>query len=502
MPLHQDDMLWLSNYADMIEQAGQMDLAWQIRRYAWQNRDVMPARDIDTLVSRLAQTLRFAPIDQAQRALYAAIMQAQTPAGAAPSQADRDRIDELVYSWHLGQEDDAAARFWYWQRHARQLTDPHYLELAAAVKRGDDEAIARFLARDGVATQPADQASMAQEAGLWPLALSLTHYHANGTPDNDALHLSLSDQLLANQPEQVALGMVRVQGSDVTGTRLLLQGTAALTPNTRLSLALDRAPLTYEPSGYSQINTHAMVTLSLLGPSNARGGGAGLSLSALANKGRQSYAGFVLHLAGGVEDLGWTLEGAINEQAADDGLLMLLGKQDRVTAQGSWRINRMINGEVQLSYNRFALQDGTYLGAKTDEALALQYRLPQSPFSVRGSVEAAQYHASGNTSSNYDNVLPNTDTLGSAELLPQNFQRADIALGYDIENRDVFRRDIRPFGSIGTGYHSISGRQFEWLIGLGGRVFGSDRLALYGQQNTDASGGQNREYGLNYEFYY
>ncbi|KPC52965.1 tetratricopeptide repeat protein [Amantichitinum ursilacus] len=502
LPQHQDDMLWLSNYADMIEQAGQMDLAWQIRRYAWQNRDVMPARDIDTLVSRLAQTLRFEPIDKAQRTLYAAILQSQTPAGDAMSQSDRDRIDELIYSWHLGQEDDAAARFWYWKRHARQLTDPHYLELAAAVKRGDDEAIARMLARDGVATQPADQAMLAQEAGLWPLAQSLTHYHANGTPDNDALHLSLSDQLLANEPEQVNVGAVRVQGSDVTGTRMLLQGTLALTPNTRLSLAMDRAPLTYEPTGYSQINTHAVVTLSMLGPTNARGNGAEMSLSALANKGRSSYAGFVLHLAGGVEDLGWSLEAAINEQASDDGLLMLLGKQDRVTAQGSWRINRLINGEVQLGYNRFSLQDGTYLGAKTDETLALQYRLPESPFSIRGSVEAAQYSASGNTSGNYADVLPNTDTLGSPELMPQNFHRADIAIGYDLENRNTFRRDIRPFGSIGTGYHSISGRQFEWLIGLGGRVFGSDRLALYGQQNTDASGGQNREYGLNYEFYY
>ena len=499
---HQQDYLWLNNYADMIDQTGQMDLAWRIRRYAWQNRDVLPPQNIDMLVARLALTLQFEPIDQARRKLYLALMQAQTPVPGDMSSGDKDRIDELIYSWHLGKDDDAAARFYYWQRHARQLSDPHYFELASAIKRDDDEAIARLLAQDGVATQPADQATMAQNAGLWPLALSLTHYNATGAPDNDAVHLALSDQLLANQAEQVNTGFSHEQGSDITGTKLLLQGTVALTPNTRLALAIDRAPLTYGPSGYSQLNEHAEVTLSLLGEANARGNGAQYSISALASKGRSSYGGFTLHAAGAEEDLGWLLEAGFNEPATDNGLLILIGKQNRLSAQGSWRINRLINGQLQLNYTRFSLQDGTRIGNKTNEVVAVQWRLPEQPYSLRGSFEAAQYSGTDASSTHYADVTPGTPGIGSAQALPQSFQRADISLGYDLENRDTFRRDFRPFGSIGAGYHSITGRQFEWLIGLGGRVSGSDRLALYGQQSTDASGGQNREWGVNYQWYY
>ncbi|WP_035059566.1 tetratricopeptide repeat protein [Andreprevotia chitinilytica] len=511
LPGKQADYLWLFNYADLVEQTGQADLAWRIRRHVWQHRAALAAQpDIESLLTRLRGALVFAPADPAQRELYGALAAAQTPAGA--NEARRLKLDELIYSWLVYQDGDERARFWYWRRHALKLEDPDYLKQVAARVRGDEATLAGQLMQDSVAIQPSDLATTALDMRQYPLALTMSHAAATGAPDNDALHLTLSDQLQGSQPDQLTVATSALRDGDLHGSQTTLGATFKLTPNLRLSMALDVAPLSYQPNGYRQTNRSIAATLAWRGEHGAQdafGRNPAWSLSVSRQNAWQPMTGLLLHGAGDLGAVNWLLEASANEPIEDNALLRLAGRQRRASLGVGYRLAHDWQLDTRFDAAHVFLQDGTDVGSKRGESAVLTWLWPETRrISVNFSAQAVQYAATTATSPNFAALVPPDNPpappppLAATTVLPQSFRLFGMTAGWGMAYQERPERGISPFGSVSLGYHSISGTQLGWLLGAGGELLGNDRLVFYGQRATANDGGVTEELNLLYRWYF
>ncbi|AOY00818.1 tetratricopeptide repeat protein [Jeongeupia sp. USM3] len=484
------DFVWLLNYADLTEQAGNPDLAWRIRRHAWQNRPRQPDGKLDTLQARLRLALMFERLDTAERQLFAAL------SAQAPGSPDNAAVDELVYSWLTGRDDNARARYWYWRRYAKQLRDPHYLARISAVVRGDEAAIAQLLERDGVATQPADAALLAQTAGQAPLAKSLAHAAADGAPDNDALQLALETELLLDRPNRATVQVDRLLQDTLKGTRTVVGLEVALTPTLRLSMQLSDTPYTYSPTGYRQNNGLLVLTVSEVG-AERNAGDARWSVSLLQRRAWGDDTGAMLHWADRAGGIDWLLEAALHEPTDDTVGLTLFGRQDRLSLGARYRLRSDLSAQLRVNLARYALQDGTRLGDKQELLASLSWRFA-------GLLSAELMSQTMRTGARDTGVqLPAdfaAETVSARALLPEDFQRTTLALGYDIDTAAWPRRSWNPYGLLSVGYHSVSGTEYGGLFGVGGSVFGGDRMTLYVQRSNTDRGDASLDLGMYYQW--
>ncbi|MBM3117619.1 tetratricopeptide repeat protein [Jeongeupia naejangsanensis] len=485
------DFAWLMNYADLVEQAGSPDQAWRIRRHAWQQRPASPDGNLDALLSQLRLTLMFERTDAAERKLFAAL------ASQAAGSRDDAAVDELAYTWLTGRDDDARARYWYWRRYARKLTDPHYLTRQSAMLRGDEAAIAQALERDGIAVQPADATLLAHVAGQKPLETSLAHVAADGAPDNDALHLALETELIMDRPNRITVQIDRLLQDTLKGTRTVVGARIALTPTLRLTMQLAETPYTYSPTGYRQNNGLLVLTLSEVGSEN-NADDARWSVSLLQRRAWEDNTGAAVHWADRIGGIDWLVEAALNEPTDDTVGLTLLGRQNRLSFGAGYRLRSNLSAQLRANLARYALQDGTLLGDKQELLASISWRF--------AGLISAELMSQTMWTSARDVVLQTPDgfapgeTITAKTLLPEHFQRTTLGLGYDIDTATLPRRSWNPYGLMTVGYQTISGVEYGGLLGVGGSVFGGDRMTLYVQRSNTDRGDASLDLGMYYQW--
>ncbi|GHD64115.1 tetratricopeptide repeat protein [Jeongeupia chitinilytica] len=491
LPQRSTDYVWLLNYADLTEQAGNADQAWRIRRHAWQNRPKQTDGNIEALQAQLRLSLMFERLDVAERKLFAAL------SAQAPGSSSNSAVDELVYTWLSGRDDDTGARYWYWRRYANKLDDPHYLSRISAVVRGDEAAIAQALERDGVATQPADATLLAKAAGQKPLATSLAHAAADGAPDNDGLQLALETELIMDRPNRVTIQVDRLLQDTLKGTRTVVGARIALTPTLRLTMQLADTPYTYSPTGYRQHNGLLVLTLSGVGAED-NADDARWSVSLLQRRAWDDNTGAMLHWADRVGGIDWLIEAALHEPTDDTVGLTLFGRQDRLSFGASYRLRSNLSAQLRANLARYALQDGTVLGDKQELLASLSWRF--------AGLLSAELMSQTMWTSARDVTLPTPDgfapgqTVNAAALLPEHFQRTTFGLGYDIDTATLPRRSWNPYGLVTVGYQTLSGVEYGGLFGVGGSLFGGDRMTLYVQRSNTDRGDASLDLGMYYQW--
>ncbi|WP_432723387.1 tetratricopeptide repeat protein [Jeongeupia wiesaeckerbachi] len=485
------DFSWLMNYADLVEQAGNPDQAWRIRRHAWQQRPARPDGNLDVLLAQLRLTLMFERPGAAERKLFAAL------ASQAPGSRNDAAVDELAYTWLTGRDDDARARYWYWRRYARKLTDPHYLTRQSALLRGDEAAIAQALESDGVAVQPADATLLAHAAGQKPLKTALAHAAADGAPANDALHLALETELIMDRPNRITVQVDRLLQDTLKGTRTIVGARVALTPTLRLTMQLSETPYTYSPTGYRQNNGLLVLTLSEVGSEN-NADDARWSISLLQRRAWEDNTGAAVHWADRIGGVDWLIEAALNEPTDDTVGLTLLGRQDRLSFGAGYRLRSNLSTQLRANLARYALQDGTVLGDKQELLASISWRF--------AGLISAELMSQTMWTNARDVVLQTPDTFAPGEtlsaktLLPEHFQRTTFGVGYDIDTATLPRRSWNPYGLMTIGYQTISGVEYGGLFGVGGSVFGGDRMTLYVQRSNTDRGDASLDLGMYYQW--
>lgn len=118
------DFLWLTNYADALEQAGQNALAERIRRHAWQGLRLRHPNLIVSLpmsadlqaVVKLAIISR--PHDPALQLMQTLLRQDRQ---FAQNSTEQEIVRQTLLAWALSQQQYSNAKAWLWLRYTRRL---------------------------------------------------------------------------------------------------------------------------------------------------------------------------------------------------------------------------------------------------------------------------------------------------------------------------------------------------------------------------------------------
>lgn len=476
---HENDPAWLINYADLIEQSGQAEMAARIRRHVWVAIRQKPTIDIDALLQQLRLTLLLEPIDTGEKRLYQALLAgASILPGSKTPERDATLIDELAYAWFMGKDDDNRARYWYWRRYARKLADPNYLALHAATLRNDRITQQALLERDSPAIQPGDHAVAAADTGEYKLAEEQAWHALDGSPANDDLHTQLREQILAKSPDQFS-SHSEYRSGELSGWRHAVSGSQTLAPSTRMELDIAYSPLKLSPQAsrnlvdqdteYAQNNRDMVITMN-----QRLDGNDTLSLAVGHHKGRATYTSLMAESK--IQSGRWHHMGQAswNRPANDNSLLTLGGMQRELALASGYRIAQNIDSNLRLSYADLLRQeDSGQLGKRKQLDANLEWTGRQpGGFTLSLAGQYADYQ-------------PREESIS---FFPADVSRISLTLGYGLAYQEGYTKAWRPFGSSVISQNRRNGMESAWQLGIAGSVFGSDHLAIYGGRSLLKNG--------------
>ncbi len=501
------DYLVLMAYADALEQAGRAGESGRVRRQAW---DVVrklaasgAARDDQALretVARLALTL--APADTAL-AVIRDLMRRDFAATPAPDEKNRSAaVKELVLSWALSTGQSANAKAWLWLQYGRKLAAPGWAGIAVALAENDTEAAERLLADKGATIPAESRIEAARMLRRNRLAQTLAFEEQTRRPDDDRLHLQLSDTLLA--------GANRLVGSALSSQRGVIRSRPVegqvqvwITPRLRLALewrdatqsSRDNAVLTGVPAR----DRETRVTLRMLLDSGWMEAGFG-ERSAFAD---QTSLRLGLYTEWG-RRLSTLVTATRNDRTLDSTALAIGGSKDELAArfQYAFAKREYLAGGVRSA--RYQTQNGAHLGSgsATEFELGHRMRVEYPDLTLRLTAAGYRFSADANSDAQTAQLNPLGGIPGPAFFIPQNSRVVGAGIGFGESARDVYSRSLRPWGSFSRTSSSLSGSGYNALFGVGGSVFGADQLSLYWNRSRGggSSGASILEYGLRYEY--
>lgn len=507
------DYLWLVNYADVLERGGSAAMALRVRRHAWtvlrasagkdgQDGGTLRREQLEA-VARL--TLLGSPGDDSLH-LVRRILR-QDFSGPVASDRGDSRLDagmrELILSWALSTEQSDSAKAWLWSRYARQLTKPSWAELAVALNDNDRQAISRILEADAGDLPVDSRIEAASAVGRVKLAQSLAFEAQTVRPDDDALHLRMSDNMLATANAVV----YEFRNSEVGVLKGIEQrANVVLWINSRLRLTLDYGH-------YSGLQSTSPVSLvNVPGTVEERGAtlrlrhdGAYTDFRLLSRTAVSDHSG--LGLTHGRElssRLSAVLGLGYRDKATETVPLFLGGTRDRVSASLSYRLGPHEYAYTEAWAARFHTQDGSYLGRGEGISWEVghRFRIEYPDWRVRLTGAHSHYLADGRVDARAARLDPSGGAQGAAFFIPQSFDVYGAYASFGDSYRDRYSRAFRPWLDVGPTWNSVSGTGFLFSIGAGGSVFGHDRLSAYFTRSKggNAIGGYTTIGGLRYEY--
>lgn len=548
------DVLWLMAYAECLEANSRPDIAWRLRRQAWNTlRDpqalarLRPGQ-VEAMRERLASLAPlFAGGDDAWRVVQVLLRAdakqiaaprqpappAQSPrellerldqqaearptpsrAGvtdaasllAAGTQTDDGRLAagarELALSYALNADGNDLARAWLAARYAGQLARPLYAELSLALQDDDRASLDRLLDTLPDWLPMYDRIDAARRAQRPALAQTLAFDQLSRLPDDEQLHARLVELATENGPKLSAQTVHRSE-SPLVYTETKIEAAAQATPGLRFSMELserrqrsdDAAQLLAPPPHDRRIAL--TVTRSL---------DAG-SVSATLQR-RDALAGTSgAKLSAQVSPLrDLQLSGAIgvNQAAIESVPLMVGGMRHLAEISATYALSGRAYLRTDLGWQRFLSQGGAALGSgrswrfEAGERLRIDY----PDLTLSAYLMGNRFAASGDFDARIAGLLP-AGADPAATLLPQGSRTVGMLLSS--ENAETgYHRAWRPFGALGVSYNTVTGHGYELRAGAAGSVLGGDMLRFYLDRTaaTPAAQQGSREIGLRYDAFY
>lgn len=503
------DYLWLINYADVLERGGSAAMALRVRRHAWTVLRTSAGKDSKALqreqLEALARlTLLGAPGDDSLY-LVRRILRQDFSGPAATGSGD-SRLDagmrELILSWALSTEQSDSAKAWLWSRYARQLTKPSWAELAVALNDNDRQAIDRILDTDTGDLPVDSRIEAASAVGRVKLAQSLAFDAQTARPDDDALHLRMSDNMLATA-NAVAYEFKNSEAGVLKGTEQ--RANVALWISSRLRLTLDYGHYSnlQSTSSTSLVNVPGNVD-EMSATLRLRHDGAYTDFRLLSRTAAADHTG--IGLAHGRElssRLSALLGVSYRDKATETVPLFLGGTRDRANASLNYRLGPHEYAYTEAWAARFHTQDGSYLGRGEGIGWEVghRFRIEYPDWRVRMTGAHSHFLADGQVDARAARLDPTGGAQGAAFFIPQSFDVYGVYASFGDSFRDRYSRAFRPWLDIGPTWNSVSGNGFLFSIGAGSSLFGHDRLSAYFTRSKggNAIGGYTTIGGVGYE---
>ena len=519
------DYVWLTNYADALDEAGNTTMAWRIRRHAWalarqqlgktatpgSNTTDKDRRDAMLAYARLATAN--APGDAALSAMRRLLRQDSPASDNTDPAGDGDRkldaaATELTLAWMLGEERYDAARQWMWTRYARRTSAPAWADYALALAERDWSRLEQLMAAGSDNVPAMSRIEAARATGRIQEAQALGTQVLSRAPDSDDLHLRLSTDLLATAGSVMA-GNTLFERGVLQGHEQTLRAQAWATPNLRIATELqifhqhtaDPAALTGVPG------TDRSITVSALYRHGVEAGDGETDL-ALGN--RYGLAGFTTarlrHSRLVTPRLTGSIALTLRERATDTVPLQIAGHKDEASVGLQYGLSAREYLVGRLWSARFHSQQDSTLGTGQGSYFEGSYRIRSEypDFNVRIARTISHYEAGTSADSLVATVIPTGGTASASFFVPQSFRQWSINAGFGTTLREERSRAVRPFMDVGRSANSASGSGYNWLLGAGGSILGPDHVSLYWLRSK-GGGGANvtvHETGLRYQYFF
>lgn len=500
---HRGDFLWLMNFADALEQNGEVDRAWRLRESLMRQR-TLPAGSGSA-----------AALDETRRIARLRLMRSQRPGDASLAllrellRLDRGadspspQVREVVLSWFIAQGDPAAARGYLWEHYARSLTRPLWAEINVALAAHDAPAIGALLERWDARLPRYDRVNAARAVNAPHLAASAAFEAFDQQRDDDALHLQMSEVLLA-QGSHASGRLARRDLGTLAETETALQADTALTPRLRLDVRLARIARTVrDRTVFDRLPGHdTLLTLRLDGRHDN-----GLTqLSVGRREAVDSVTPWALSREQSLtDDLGITARLGFDQPAQENSALRIAGVKDGIGLGLQWRATRDTRLGLSLDRFRYRTQGGVDLGRAQQWQVTLTHALRSELPDLEGSIYLSGYNFTpdGNATAPALVALAPLFAGGNADpalLRPDDYRLWGARLSSNMRLSADDSRGLRPYGALGVNDNSTTGAGYEVEIGLAGSVLGGDHLALGLRQDKGGAGeaNRNREFYLDY----
>lgn len=541
----QDDLLWRALLADAYEAAGNTELAWSIRLDVWNRlREVHEARSgsgpalgvsaltapggrFRTDANYVALSQRFANIDVSRRLLIdwleqhadgenemnasrlgtirglPALDEQETPARRQRVFAETAKA--VTLAWAISGEHNDLARAWLAREYESSLTRPVDLKVALALQSDDRESLRRAVDMDRGHIAPGHRIDALRRLGRVPEAQTVAWRAAEGAPDNNDVHASLSDMLLSQKPG-VSLDakysrhepLEYFEGTFTTRYRLTQRFDLGLELTERRQKISERgAGMTWVPRHDRQIG----LVLTDTTPQRR------LAMTVGHRNALRSFYHFSLegHFRP-EEPLSTVLSAGINQPTTLSPVLQTAAVKDRIQWAAYWRLNKRWFASADAETARYLTQDRQRIGRGHEFGVSGGYSL-RTDFpdtNVRLIVRRGIYAARDTVVSAFARLLPDAADLSARSFMPQNTTQYGVLFGLGTDAAAHRRRGWRPFLLGGMVHDRNQGWGPHVHAGVAGSVLGGDQLSLFYRHEAAPRGGGPtlRQFGLSYQFFF
>ena len=523
------DYLWLANYADVLESAGDASLALRVRRHAFgllgsalAKFDSLRSKEAaQAVLVRLRLSEAFSSGDEKQRL---AKLLGQILNGESLPPELRKQADDLIVSWALGASSgsgtgggrEETARRWLWQKHAAKVGGTEYGEMALALSEGNVQALDRLMEKSAKSFQQLDQLNalrqLAEKQPGWRAqAASMATELAQRDPEmqrSDALQEALENDLL-NLASRASVTPIVRKRDGLTQVGVNLHADIALSPRLRLSAELKQMGQTAtNPAGVAAVPSRDQ-EIAVGGKLRIDGGT--VSAAATFRSGFANTSGVVLKLARSLgARLGLEASVEKNQRSEDSTALAVAGMQDKVAAHLSYTLSKDITLGAGLAHTRYRTQNGAYVGKSSSVSANASYILRRdSPdWTAHIGVRRNASQADGQPDAATANLVAGNTIPNASFFVAPSASSIDLSLGWGLSQSlgmaDGYSKAIRPWAQLGWERRETAGQgvQTSGLLRLGvrGSVAGRDQLAASIEWRPTPTGNTAKEVRVQYEW--
>ncbi|GJL62950.1 MAG: hypothetical protein NPIRA04_16040 [Nitrospirales bacterium] len=481
----QQDYLWLLNYASALEASSQTVLAWQVRQHAWtvirQSLLSHPsqAHSSETIEALTILTQRKDPGDTLLSLLRNVRTQLTSPV-----------MKELVVAWFLSHEAFDAAKRWLWNTYARQFHEPGWAKLAIALADNDWEEIEAIAHHFTDTLSTSDQIEAATRLDRKTIAQELAFNSLTRHPNQNATHMQFQEAIMNAADDimsRVMFEQRRPLSSYISKTAMAIQlGRVEVKPEALI--AWQKSVDSKELTGVPRVDRQFGLSLGYQWPTGT------VRLTGFHRNALSNVFGLNIDYEQiWNEHFSTTVTMGRNQKADDSVVLQIGGVKDFIRGQGLYYFSKRQFMSLQLDSPWFFSQTrddlGRGLGVEGVIGHHIRREYPDVTVRLVGTVQ--RYWRVNTLPGSMSRLIPHTDEVPiPLQAIPQNFSQGGINLSLGDSIRDVYTKGIRPFGLLGLNYNSATGIGHSLEAGLAARLFGQDRLLLYGS-NIRGGFGQN-----------
>lgn len=529
---HQNDFLWLMNYADALDQNQQTDRSWRLRRHLlsqeWQAAQPAANSAVDArnkAISTRRTWLDNDQIDATRRLARARLLIAQrdgdTGLDALRELLRLDRGAEQKYSnaavesilgWLQNAGEYSAERGHLWQQYSRSLSKPVnrplWAEISVALAHDDGTALGQMLDEAGERLPRYDRINAARRIGDLRSAQSDAFDTQDQQSDDDPLHMQLTESLLAFSDHAGGALASRDLGA-FSEAQASVEWHLALTPQLSLDVQVGRIQRQkVDEAVIRNVPDERFTSLRM----NWQERGEQFSLLAEDRHSLSNYQPRQIEYEHRIDDrLSLRIGLGQNLPSQDSTALRIAGMKDRFSAGLNYQLSRLDRLSLEQFSERYALQTGSAIGRGQHTSLVFAHALRQESRDLELSAFWSAHRFSREDNYSDAALLPllpasiaNLGELRPDFFLPENFNFYGLRLSTDMRYEREYTRAIRPYASLSRTWHSELGPGYDVRLGLAGSLLGADHFSLtWGQaRGGPQTGGLTRDLNFNYRMHY